>query len=38
MVEAEARMVEAMHEITEGKVVVGPGMLGCEFQVNNGLR
>ena len=38
MAEAEDRVVEAMHEITEGRVVVGPGMLGCEFQVNNGLR
>ena len=33
-----ASMVEAMHEVTENRLVVVPGMSGCEFQVNTGLR
>ena len=36
MSEAEARMVEAMHERTKGRVVVGSG-LSEEFPVNIGL-
>ena len=35
--EAEAKMVEAMHERTKGRVVVGSG-LSEEFPVNSGLR
>ena len=35
--ESEVRMIEAMHENTKGRVVVGSGMSN-EVQVNIGLR
>ena len=35
--ESEVRMVEAMHENTKGRVVVGSGMSN-EFQVKIGVR